>query len=244
MTELLFFITIFVDLLFVLGAWRLGKEWVFVTIVVNIVLTTTFAGKLIPLFGLTTTAAGPFYAAIFIATDILTEHHGKRVGYRSVWMGFSSLVLFVSLGQLILQLPSIEDTLALSNGLQSVFAAAPRIAFSSLLAYVIAQNTDIWIYHWIHDRTGQRWLWLRNNVSTWISQLLDSLIFFFVAFVGIIPFGTLVEITLIGYLVKLGVSVIDTPFIYLSYIVKGERPPDFSAHEGGMPSEAVSSDST
>jgi len=227
MNEFWFFTIALLDLAVVLFAWRLGKEWVFVTIVVNIILTNTFAAKLIPIFGLVTDSGNVFYAAVFIATDILTEHHGKRDGYRSVWMGFLSVLLFIVMGQLVLRFTTIGDTQEVASAMGTLFGVVPRIAGASLIAYVISQNFDIWFYHFLHDKIGPQKLWLRNNLSTSTSQFIDSVIFFSLAFAGTVPFSVLLTITFTGYLLKLIVAVLDTPFIYLSYVVKGLKPPDF-----------------
>ncbi len=223
--EFWFFVITVVDLFFVLFAWRLGKEWLIVTIVVNVILVSTFAAKLIPIFGLVTNVSNTFYAAIFIATDILTEHHGKRVGYRSIWTGFLGLVLFVVMGQAVLQFAAIPDS-GIAGAMQTVFSAVPRIAAASFIAYVIAQSFDVWFFHFIHEKTGHGKLWLRNNLSTVVSQLIDSVVFFSLAFAGRVPFLTLVNIIFTGYLVKLIVATMDTPFIYLSYKVIGKPMPD------------------
>ncbi len=226
MNELWFLLVTMLDLFFVLLAWRLGRPWVYVVIVVNIVLVSTFAAKLIPIFGLVTNVSNSFYAAIFIATDILTEHHGKRYGYRSIAMGFVGLVLFVVMGQCVLQFTPIEDSEPVSNAMTTLFNAVPRIAAASFVAYAIAQSFDVWFFHFIHQQTGGRFLWLRNNLSTIVSQLIDSIVFFSLAFGGTVPFATLLNIIATGYLIKLVVAILDTPFIYASYLVIGKPMPD------------------
>ncbi|MDT3779832.1 queuosine precursor transporter [Nitrospira sp. MA-1] len=219
--EILFFLVTIIDLLFVLLAWKLGKEWVYITIVVNVILVSTFAAKLIPIFGLVTNVSNTFYASIFIATDILTEHHGKKVGYRSIWMGFIGLVLFVSMGQFVLKFEIIPESEKVAMAMEVVFNAVPRIAIASFIAYAIAQSLDIWLFHYIGEKSKGRYLWLRNNGSTFVSQLVDSIVFFSLAFIGTVPFPVLLNIIFTGYLVKLIVAVLDTPIIYLSYTVKG-----------------------
>lgn len=221
--EVIFIITAVIDLAFILLAFRLGKGWLFGAIVVNIILVSTFAGKLVPIFGFVTNAAGVFYAAIFLATDILTEHHGKKEGYKSVWIGFSALVLFVVMSQFVLRLISTSETTAISEAMQVLFRGVPRIAFASMFAYLVAQNFDVWFYHFIHQKTGQKRLWLRNNLSTFTSQFIDSIIFFSIAFFGVVPFNILLQIIFTGYAVKLIVALLDTPFIYLSYFIKKEK---------------------
>lgn len=227
MNELLFFAITLIDLAFVLLAWKLGKEWVYVTIIANIILASTFAAKLIPIFGLVTNVSNAFYAAIFIATDILTEHHGKKIGYKSIWMGFIGLLLFVGMGQFVLHFEYISESEKVSKAMETLFSAVPRIAAASFIAYAIAQSLDVWLFDFIHKKTGKNSLWFRNNASTFTSQLVDSLIFFTLAFAGTVPSGVLIKIIFTGYLVKLLVAVIDTPCIYLSYIVKGLKMPDF-----------------
>ncbi|MBQ08604.1 MAG: hypothetical protein CMD96_02310 [Gammaproteobacteria bacterium] len=219
--EVLFFIVTIIDLLFVLLAWKLGKEWLYITIIINVILVSTFAAKLIPIFGVVTNVSNTFYAAIFIATDILTEHHGKKVGYRSIWMGFLGLVLFVLLGQFVLQFVHIKDSETVSNAMETLFSAVPRIAVASFIAYAIAQSLDIWLFHYIGVKTKRKHLWFRNNGSTFVSQLVDSVVFFSLAFAGTVPFKVLVTIIFTGYAVKLIVALLDTPVIYLSYKVKG-----------------------
>jgi uncharacterized integral membrane protein (TIGR00697 family) len=218
--EQLFFIVTITDLLFVLLAWKLGKEWVYITIITNIILVTTFAAKLIPIFGLVTNVSNTFYAAIFIATDILTEHHGKKVGYRSIWMGFLGLVLYVFMGQFVLQFAYIQDSEKVASAMEILFNAVPRIAVASFIAYAIAQSLDVWLFHYIGERTKGRYLWLRNNGSTFVSQFVDSVVFFSLAFAGTVPFSVLVNIIFTGYIVKLLVALLDTPIIYLSYKIK------------------------
>ena len=71
---------------------------------------------------------------------------------------------------------------------------------------------DVWLYHRIHRLTGDRWLWLRNNGSTWASQALDTCVFYTIAFWGVFPIG---EPILFTWLLKIIVAALDTPFLYM-----------------------------
>lgn len=208
------------------------------TIVANIILTNIFAAKLIPLFGIVASASTVFYASIFIATDILTEHHGKKDGYRSIRMGFLAVILFTAMGWLVIQFTSIDDSATISAAMKTLFSAIPRIVAAGLTAYAIAQSFDIWFFHFLREKTGRQKLWLRNNVSTFTSQFLDSVIFFTLAFVGKVPLNILLQLVFIGWLLKALIGLLDTPFIYLSYIIKGQSPPDFG-RKTPTPSEAT-----
>lgn len=218
--EIIFILTTLLDLAFVLFAFRMGKSWIVGAIVANLIMVTCFASKLIPVFGFITNAANVFYASIFLATDALTEHYGKREGYRSVQIGFMCILLFVILSQFTLLFSTVEITEQINIAMQTVFSAVPRIALASMVAYLIAQNFDVWFYHLLHNKTQGRYLWFRNNFSTAISQLIDSVVFFTIAFYGVMPNSQLVEVILTGYVVKLIVATLDTPFIYLTYKVK------------------------
>ena len=99
--------------------------------------------------------------------------------------------------------------------MKNIFSIMPRIAFASLLAYLVSQHHDVWSFHFWKDKyPGKKWLWLRNNFSTMISQLIDSLIFTFVAFWGIYEGNVLWEILLTTYFLKVLVALADTPFVY------------------------------
>lgn len=228
MSNIMLFLSIAViDLALVLFAWRLGKNYLTATILLNILLTTIFVGKLVPMLGFVTTAAEAFYASVFIATDILTEHHGRKEGYKSIFAGFLVLSGFVVLSNLALGFTSISDSSIIAQAMQDLFGVIPRLAIASFIAYIIAQCFDIFIYHKIKEKTGQSKLWLRNNISTIISQLVDSIIFFVLAFGGTVSTEVMISLILSGWLFKIPIAFLDTIFIYLSYTVKGLPTPDF-----------------
>ena len=83
----------------------------------------------------------------------------------------------IGFGNLLIYFLPIEGTAA-TFAFDTLFASVPRIVLASLVAYVIAQNFDVWLYHKIYKRTKGKNIWLRNNGSTLVSQFLDSIIFF------------------------------------------------------------------
>jgi len=227
--NLLLFIGIaLVDLSMVLFAWWLGKPYLTATIILNVILTSGFVGKLIPIFGFVITAGEIFYASIFIATDILTEHYGKKEGYRSIFSSFVALAGFAVLSNFALGFTSIQESSVIAQAMQELFSLLPRITIASFVSYLITQSFDIWLYHKIKAKTGESKLWLRNNLSTISAQLLDSLIFFPLAFFGTVPTEVLISLMLTGWLFKTPIALIDTIFIYLSYSIKGLPVPDIS----------------
>ncbi len=217
--EMIFLIQTVTMLLLTLGAFKMGKNYLKAFVGAGIVLANIFVTKQITLFGLDATGGNVMYAAIFLSTDLLSEHYSKKDAQEAIEIGFGTSLLYLVGGQFMLQyLPSSYDTV--HAGMQEIFAFAPRIILASLLAYLISQFHDIWAYNLIRSKTGQKRLWLRNNGSTWISQLIDSVIFASVAFLGVFPLSVLLQIIVSTYLLKILVALIDTPFMYLSYRLK------------------------
>ena len=104
--------------------------------------------------------------------------------------------------------------------MEAVFSNTPRMMLSSLAVYVIAQNFDVWLYHkwWelTEKRTGDHraFLWLRNNGSTLVSQLLNTVLFTLFAFYGTYDWGTLLSVALSSYVIFIFTSLLDTPVVY------------------------------
>lgn len=220
--EALFGAVIATDLALVLVAWKAGPRWVVAAIIINLLLSNTFASKLIPIFGVTTSVSVTFYAAIFAATDILTEHHGRRMGFHSIAMAFVGLVVFVVMGQFVLAFSPAGEAEGVHTAMGNVFGLAPRLAAAGLIAYAASQGFDVWCFHDLKERTNSKYLVLRNNASTIVSQGIDSVLFYGLAFVGTMPGATLLSVLVTAWAVKVGIALLDTPIVYLSYGIRGD----------------------
>ena len=121
------------------------------------------------------------YAATFLFTDIISEVYGKRAASAVVKLGFASQVLVLLYSWAALKLPYAPFG-ASPEAYRAVVGSAPSIVAASLAAYAVSQTHDVWAFHWWRERTRGRWLWLRNNASTMVSQLLDTVIFITLAF--------------------------------------------------------------
>lgn len=208
-------------------AFRLGRPYVFALIAVYTVLMNIFVTKQFDLFGLAVTGGNALYGAIFLLTDLLNEHDRKATAFKAVGIGFAASAIFVIATQVLLAFTPNEADFT-QDSLTTLFSVTPRILLGSMLAYLVAQLLDVWLYHRIRQWTGEKWLWLRNNGSTLISQLLDTFIFTAVGltafawlpFEGIIPPELFWPVFITTYIIKVGISLIDTPFMYLSYKIK------------------------
>ncbi|MEC9488725.1 MAG: queuosine precursor transporter [Halanaerobium sp.] len=222
--EILFILMTIIGLGMTLLAYLLGgKAWLKAIIGVNIILANIYVTKQINLFGIAATGGNILYGSIFLATDLLSEHYGKDEANDGVRMGFYFALVFVITSQFIIRFaPNAYDTV--QNSMLTLFTFLPRILLASLIAYLLSQFTDIYLYHRIKDLLpARKYLWLRNNVSTWVSQLIDSVTFTLIAFLGEFPPGILLQIIFTTYLLKIVVAMMDTIFIYLSYYLKREK---------------------
>lgn len=231
--EILFLIQTLVGLGFTLLAFRLGKTWLYAYIAMAIILANIFVTKQFDLFGFAATGGNVVYGSIFLATDLLSEHYGKETARKAVLIGFFGAVFYLVMSQMILVFSPNAADWGASSGMAAIFSAGPSIVLASLSAYLISQFHDIWAFHFWKRKFSGRYLWLRNNLSTFVSQALDSVIFAVLAFAilpglvfhteNILEWPILSEVILTTYLFKLLVAVIDTPFIYLSYrLLPGE----------------------
>jgi len=154
---------------------------------------------------------------MFLVTDIIEEVHGKKVVFEFIKVGVLALIFMIIITSLAVMLPSSErsiDPVAYS----SIFNISIRMAFASIIAFVISQLHDMWSFDFLKNKTNGKYLWLRNNVSTIISQLIDSTIFMFIAFYGAFPgWDAIFIISLIipYWIFKILFALLDTPLAYL-----------------------------
>lgn len=226
--EILFLIITLASLGIVLLSAILGRYWLHAVIVVFIVFVTFTAGKLITVFGFTASIATPIYAGIFLATDALYKCYGERDARVAVWKGFFAMLCVTFLGQLIQSSAPLENDLV-GHGLEPILTFIPSLFFGSALAYIISQHIDITILNYLNVKFKQKKIWISNNVSTIISQFVDSVIVYTIAFFST---ANLVEIIMVAWLMKILVALIDTPFLYaiLNY---AERHKTREAKENG-----------
>lgn len=220
--ELIFIITVLIYLGSVLLLYKFfGKNGLFAFAIFGTLLGNIAVCKCVDLFGLSTTAGNVLYASTFLVTDILSEKYGKKEAHKAVMYSFSVMLLWLLGTQFILLFtPNANDYI--NDSLKVVFGLVPRITIASLVGFICSQNIDVVLYHFIWKKTGDNKskLWLRNNGSTLISQLIDTVIFAFLAFFGTYPTNVFISILVTTYLFKAIVALADTPFIYIARKIK------------------------
>ncbi len=229
--EILFFAVTIIDILFVYLAYRLGREWLVGTVIINLVLISTLGAKVISLFGFVTNIGNPLYACVFLATQLYIERYDKKKSYRLIWSGFTLVVFFTILSQLTLLYQGLPQSALLDESARSLFAFAPRIMVASLLAYIVSSYTNVLVYSKIKERINKKsLLWLSSVGANSSGQFIDSCLFFTTAFFGILPTPTLLSAMILGWGVKVLVGVFTIPFLYHAHFFK----PHQQLEGGGM----------
>lgn len=210
----------------VLAAYRIfGKTGLFAMTVIATILANIEVLMLVDGFGMEQTLGNVMFASTYLITDILSENEGKACAARAVWIGvFTSIIMLLFTQYWMLYTPANSDWA--SDHIRSIFSTTPRMLLASFLGYVISQRFDVWLYHRWWDfttkKTGdsKRFLWLRNNGSTLIAQVINTVIFTLTAFAGWYSTKTLLSVMLSSYVIYICTSLLDTPVVYIARWMK------------------------
>ncbi len=210
----------------VLLAYRLfGKAGMYIMTGVATVLANIEVLILVKAFGMEMTLGNVMFASTYLITDILSENEGKKSAAKTVWLGVFVAAIMLAVTQYwLLYIPAQSDW-AMEH-IKSIFSTTPRMLLASFIGYVISQRFDVWLYHKWWDfttkKTGdkKRFLWLRNNGSTLVSQLVNTIIFTLVAFAGWYDAKTLISIMISSYIIFIFTSLLDTPIVYIARWMK------------------------
>ena len=170
--------------------------------------------KIIPLWGIAFSATAITFPITFLVTDIISEVWGKKKAHQVIWIGFFTTIIAFILVFIAITLPSApfwkgQEAYAQTLGLVG------RIVFGGLIAYIISQHHDVWAFHFWKVKTRNKHLWFRNNASTVVSQLINTVIFVPIVFYGVLPNSALITTMLGHFLIKVIFAIADTPFVYL-----------------------------
>ena len=210
----------------VLAAYRLfGKTGLYAMTMAATILANVEVLILIEGFGMEQTLGNVMFASTYLITDILSENEGKESASKAVWLGVFAAVIMILFTQYWLLYTPAEGDWAFGH-ITAIFSTTPRMLLASFLGYVVSQRFDVWLYHrwWAFTtrKTGDSkgYLWLRNNGSTLISQILNTVLFTLLAFAGWYDTQTLLSVMLTSYLIFIFTSLIDTPVVYLARAMK------------------------
>lgn len=197
-----------------------GKAGLLAFSVLATILANIEVLLLVDAFGIEMTLGNVLFASTFLITDVLSENHGRKYANKAVILSTVCSVIFILISQSwLLYTPSENDWA--SGAFRTIFSSTPRIVCASLGVYLISQLTDVWLYHkwwdlckkWFGD--SRKGLWIRNNGSTMVSQLLNTVLYTTFAFYGTYSTETLISICVSSYLIYICTSLLDTPIVYL-----------------------------
>ena len=183
------------------------------------------------------------YPVTFLLTDVVCEVYGRKRANLMVLTGFGMSLLSLILIQIASIVPgsqvwpsgnpNFETVAEMQTAFDSVFSLPGILIFGSMTAYLVAQLTDVRLFHFIKRMTKDRHLWLRNNGSTMVSQLLDTVIVnsIFLGYGLGLEWVVVWKIIFASYVFKLLFAVIDTPFIYLGvFLLRRYLPRDTNSN--------------
>ena len=186
-------------------------------VLANIIGTTKF----VIVFGLTVPAGVLAYPFTFLATDLICELYGKKRAQALVWVGFAMNFFMLGLMMLGHYLKDASGISGATSTFESVYEFMIGNVIASMIAYLIAQSVDVKLFHFWKNLTKGKHLWLRNNLSTVVSQLADTTAIMTILYLAnnlgtsIQSIGDLVGLIFASYIFKVFVALFDTPLFYI-----------------------------
>ena len=197
-----------------------GKFGLYIWMCLLVIISNIQTIKLSEIFGLTVSLGNISYGALFLTTDILNEKYGKKSADTSIKLSFITMIIFTILMFLFLKYEPSKSDFS-QNALLTIFNYIPRITIGSLIAYITSQKCDTFLYNKIKEKYHK--VWISNNVSTFISQVIDTLLFVGISFSGIMSIKEIGQLILTMLSFKWIIAIFDTPFMLLSTKIKNNK---------------------
>jgi len=188
--------------------------------ITNAIMAELIGGKLIQFFGLFTQSIGIIlWPIIFILTDLINEHFGKdgvkKLTYITVGLiSFAFIVLSIAIN-----IPATPFSPVNNEVFKTVFGQSQWIIVGSIIAFLISQLVDVYTFLFFKKITGNKFIWLRATGSTLISQLVDTFVVQYIAFV--LPskwtLDEFITNASYGYTFKLIIAIALIPLIYVGH---------------------------
>ncbi len=192
-----------------------GKAGLYTWMAIAVIFANIQVSKQIDLGMLSVSLGNVFFASTYLATDILNEKYGAESGRTAVKLSAAALVLYIFFAQITqLFVPNTYDTV--DESMRNVFAMSVRITAASGLMFILSNWGDVLLYQHIKEKTGGKYMWFRNNVSTIVCNCLENFAFAILAFVGTFPLSYCIQIALTGSVIEITIAACDTPFLYFS----------------------------
>lgn len=189
--------------------------------ITSLIIANIVSAKIVTFWGLVIPAAIVAYPLTFLMTDIIGEIWGKEQANQTVKIGFwCQLISLILIGlAILLPVAPFADN---QEQFKGIMASSFRVVLASMVAYLCSQSWDVWIFHKIRER-GTKNKWIRNNLSTMTSQIIDTAIFITIAFIGKVPNIWIMIAS--QYVIKCIYAALDTiPFYLLTRGSETQNP--------------------
>ena len=202
------------------------RDFLFALFVASMVMVNTLGTKITTILGVRVSVGIFFVPVLFLITDIVGEVFGRKEASRFVNMATIMLVLLFAMTFLCIAVRP-NETWGMQEEYAMIFGSSLRMTLASLVSFVVAQQLDVFMFSFWGKVTKGKYLWVRNNLSTIVSQFLDTTIFDFIAFWHLTPKFTasyVFSLILPYWLFKVVFALLDTPFCYLGvWWLSGEK---------------------
>lgn len=222
MNEILFFLHFFSVVIFTLGALRLGKCALISLVCLESVLANLFVVKQMTLFGLNVTCSDVFIIGTVLGLNLLQEYWSYNIAQKAVWISFFVVIFYLAMSQFhLFYFPNSFDKT--SEMFLGILKFAPRIVLSSVFVSLFVQKIDCLFYAFLKKVFENKFLVVRNFCSIFCTQLLDTILFSFLALYGIVE--SVFQIIVVSFAIKVIVILVATPFVSVSkrLVLKGEE---------------------
>lgn len=199
---------------------KYGKYGLYIWMCVSVIICNIQTIKVSEVFGMVISLGNISYGAIFLCTDILSEKYGKDATKTATRLSFITMIIFTILMQIFLNYQPGEIDFS-QNALNTIFSYMPRITIGSLLAYYTSQMCDAKIYNYLKIKYNK--VWISNNVSTFVSQTVDTVIFVTISFLGAMTNKELFSLGITMIIFKWIIAILDTPFMLLVTKIKNKE---------------------
>jgi len=194
----------------------------------------------LPFFGSVTFGAGIlFFPIAYFFGDILTEVYGYAYDRRAVWAGFASLAFAAIMAQLVIALPVAPGSYMANyqQGMETVFGNSWRVALASMIAFCCGSFVNSYTLAKMKILTQGRHLWMRTIGSTACGELVDSSLFYMLAFYGLWPINEVLAVAASQYVLKTAWEVLATPLTYwvIGFLKRKENQDHYDIHTDFTP---------
>ncbi|HYB33806.1 MAG TPA: queuosine precursor transporter [Steroidobacteraceae bacterium] len=212
--------------------------YVCVVLCANLIGAAKVSTVTLPLWGPVTFMAGVlFFPISYFFGDILTEVYGYARDRRVVWSGFAALAFAALMSLVIVHLPPADFWRSKQSAVEDMFGNTPRIAGGSVVAFWCGSFVNSYVLAKMKIWTQGRWLWTRTIGSTLCGELVDSGLFYTIAFAGLWPASELLTVTTTQYVLKSVWEVLATPATYwiVGFLKRAEREDYYDRHTNFTP---------